>query len=170
MKRQTRNFMKWINVLKEERRIPLLLAIDLLLPPYEKEGFFCTDKSLFCGKLPSNTLYLERENVIGEIDFISIIFDNRQRARFQIGFGTRNKEVPHQWVRAGALVWAKVDESIKFQWWGAKWWHLNDDKQLTLAIQKASLLSPQVITFLTNGNAGENIWESKISAIEDRKA
>ena len=162
MQRQNKNFVKWLKFAPAERQVLLLRAIDLLLPPYEKEGFHYTSESFVFGKEPAHTLHLERENVNGHIDFISIIFDKRQRARFQIGFGTRCKELPHRWIRAGALVWKKVDESIKYKWWGAKWWHLNDDKQLALEIERAALLSPQVINFLSGGDAGENIWISEI--------
>lgn len=154
------NFIRWANTAGNDQKELLLLAANKLVPLFEIDGFQWSNKSFEYGNVPANTIHLEREYVMDQIDFVSIIFDKYYRTRFQIAFGTKQKSSPHNWVRAGALVWKKVDESIKFKWWGAKWWNINKSKKMIDAIDAVSLLIPQIIEYLSNNVAGENVWSS----------
>ena len=155
-------FSRWTAKATKGRDKALQHAVDALVPPLENAGFQWMGKSLDCGTLPSHTINLEREPVPGEIDFVMIIFDKYHVARFQMLFGTKEKETPHRWIRSGALVWKKRSESLKFKWWGARWWSLDKNAALAAAAETATSLLPQVLRFLSEGSDEKNIFASTI--------
>lgn len=140
----------------------LLRAVTLFVPPLEAAGFKCIDRWFDGGVVQANSINMEREHANGRADFVTIIFDRYRRAQFQVSAGTKEKEPPHLWVRAGALVWKKKNETMKYKWWGARWWHFDKNTALDRAIEKAASLLPQLIDYLSNGVAGENVWPSEI--------
>ena len=153
-----RRFQRWAQGATAERRHTLQLAVDSLLPVLEAAGFRCVERSFDCGDVPRNTLNMERERIAGQIDFVVIIFDQYMRAQFQIFCGTKTKSKPHSWVGSGALVWKKKSEALKFKWWGAKWWQIDEEGALRDAVATVALLLPQLLNFLDDGYADRNIW------------
>lgn len=155
-------FRRWVATANQKRVLTLERAITSVVPQFERAGFQWVDKSFDCERVPVHTVNLEREVVPGQIDFVQLIFDKRHVARFQLIFGSKEKDPPHRWVRSGALVWKKRSESVSYKWWGARWWHLDKDAALVSAIDAAASLLPQSLRFLADGVAGSNVWESQV--------
>jgi len=156
-----RAFLRWLAFGSKRRETQVRRAIEYIIPLLEKTGFEWVEKSFDGENAQVNAVELERENVEGQIDFISIIFDKYRSLKFQIALGTKKKAFPHHWIRGGRVVRCKSGLE-KHNWWGAKWWHLNKEKAFESAVKEASEVLPQAIEFLSNGTAGPNIWESEI--------
>jgi hypothetical protein len=157
-----RGFRSWASTADQTRVLTLERAVASLVPQLESAGFLWVDKSFDCGSVPVHTVNLEREVVPGRIDYVQIIFDKRHRARFQLMFGSKEKAPPHRWVRSGALVCKKKSESVEYKWWGARWWNLDKEAALVNAVDAAASLLPQLLQFLSDGVAGNNVWEARL--------
>lgn len=157
-----KGFRRWAATSSKKHAISLEHAVASLVPQLESAGFLWVDKSFDCGVVPAHTINLEREVAAGRVDYVQLVFDKRQRARFQILFGSKEKEPPHRWVRAGALVWTQ-SESITHKWWGARWWHLDREAALVGAVDVVAALLPQLLQFLSDGKAGDNVWASTLN-------
>lgn len=157
-----RAFRRWAATANRRRATVLEYAVASLVPQLERAGFHWVDKSFDCGAVPGHTVNLERELAQNRIDYVQIVFDRRQRARFQILFGSKDKDFPHRWVRAGALVWKK-SESVENKWWGARWWHLHQNAALVSAVDSVRPLLPQLFHFLDGGSIGDNVWASTLN-------
>lgn len=153
-----KGFSRWAATTPPKRAKTLEHAVVSFVPQLESAGFRWVDKSFDCGIVPAHTINLERVFVLGRVDYVQFSFDKRQRARFQVLFGSKEKEPPHRWVRAGALVWKKRSESVKYKWWGARWWHMNREMALVQAVNTVAALLPQVLQYLAEGVAAQNIW------------
>lgn len=156
-----KGFRRWAATASEKRALSLEHAVASLVPQLEGAGFQWVDKSFDCGAVPAHTINLEREVAPSQIDYVQLVFDKRQRARFQVLFGSKEKEPPHRWVRAGALVWKK-SESVEYKWWGARWWHLDREAALVGAVDAIGAMIPQLLQFLADGAAGDNVWASTV--------
>jgi hypothetical protein len=156
-----RAFLRWLALGAKKREAQTKRAIAAFLPTLKAAGFEWIEKSFDGVSAQVNAIELERENVEGQIDFVSIIFDKHRRPKFQIALGTKEKAFPHRWVRGGRVVWHK-NGLDKHNWWGAKWWHLNKEDAFDAAVKEVTGILPQAIDFLSNGAVGSNIWESKI--------
>lgn len=153
-----KGFSRWAATATTKRAKTLEHAVVVLVPQLESAGFRWVDKSFDCGIVPAHTINLEREVVPGRVDYVQLNFDKRQRARFQVLFGSKEKEPPHRWVRSGALVWKKKSESVEYKWWGARWWQVDREAALVQAINTVAVLLPQLLNFLSEGVAGQNVW------------
>jgi len=158
-----RAFKRWLALGPKSREAQASYAMRLFLPALEVVGFKWVEKGFDGVNAQVNAIELERENVQGQIDFISIIFDKYRSPRFQIALGTKEKLVPHKWVRGGRIVRRKSGLD-KHNWWGAKWWHLNKGVRFAFAVNEVFAILPQAVDFLSNGTVGPNIWESKIES------
>ena len=157
-----KGFRRWAATASAKRATSLEHAVTSLIPLLESAGFLWVDKSFDCGVVPVHTINLEREVALGRVDYVQIVFDKRQRPQFQVLFGSKEKEPPHRWVRAGALVWKK-SESVKYKLWGARWWSLDREAALVSAVDVVAALLPQLLQFLSDGVVGENVWVSTLN-------
>ena len=157
-----KGFRRWAATATQKRGLTLERAVTMLVPQFEHAGFLWVDKSFDCGSVPAHTINLEREVVPGQIDYVQLIFDKHHGARFQLIVGSKGKQAPHRWVRSGALVWKKKSESVEYRWWGARWWHLDQEAALISAIDAVTSSLPQLLRFLSDGVAGSNVWEAQL--------
>jgi hypothetical protein len=140
-------------------------AANLFVSELEPAGFVWTEVDSL-GTGPEHSVKLERVRAEGETDFVLFVFDKYRRAQFQALLGTKRSAPPHAWVRAGALVWKKQSEDIKFKWWGARWWQLDKLAALEAAVVQVHRLLPQAVDFLSGGPPGSSIWTSVIGAAQ----
>lgn len=160
--KRSKGFSRWAALGTKDRERQLMHAVALFTSLLEAAGFKWVERCFDIGIAQANSINLEREHENGQVDFVLIIFDRYRRARFQVSAGTKEKEPPHRWVRAGALVWKKKDALVKYQWWGAKWWHLDKSAALDRAIEQVASLLPQLLEYLSTDAAGPNVWPSEI--------
>lgn len=154
-----KRFLQWLE-LHQAGKPQFLATANALLAPLEKMNFQWKDVAHISGLAPPGTINLEREVVAGQMEFVQIIFDKYHRARFQVNFGSRHKDAPHEWISAGSLVWRR-DESVRFKWWGAKWWTMRRLRAMKRATERVVLLMPEVGAFLADGVEGPNILRRK---------
>jgi hypothetical protein len=157
-----KGFRRWASTASEKHVAALEYAVASLVPHLESAGFLWTDRTFDCGGAPAHTINLEREVVQGRVDFVQLIFDKHHRARLQVLFGSKEKAPPHRWVRSGALVWKKESASVEYKWWGARWWHVDKDAALMNAVNAVAALLPQLLRFLADGMAGDNVWQAEL--------
>lgn len=160
--KRSKGFSRWAAMGEKDREQQLMRAALLFISLLETVDFKLVDRYFYGGSIQANSIRLERDNINGQMDFINIIFDKYRRARFQVAGGTKDNEPPHRWIRGGALVWKKKNELMKYQWWGARWWHFDKNAALERAIENVAVLLPQLVDYLSSGVAGPNVWPSKI--------
>ncbi|WP_157515112.1 hypothetical protein [Luteimonas abyssi] len=155
-----RSFERWSALGGGMEQSLIRSAIVLTSIPLEN-GFRLERKAFDSIDPPAYALNLERHLPSGKTDFIYIGFDKYYRKRFQILFGTKETNPPHEWVRAGALVWKSMGELQRYKWWGAKWWQINKVDAFEYNVKKALDKIPQVLEYLDSGIAGPHVLEER---------
>lgn len=160
--RKLKAFIRWMKNGPDKMQPAFLRAVDMFCAPLEAVGFRCADKAFDASGVPAHTINLERKATADSTDYVMVIFDNHRRPRFQVIFGSKRTMPPQSWIRSAALVWKRDSELVKYKWWGAKWWHLNKVKSLDHAVDRVMTLMPQVVHYLSSGEAGDNVHSEEI--------
>ena len=140
-------------------------ALNAFLPILEGAGFEWVEKAFYGYNAQANSIATQRERIEGQIEFITTYFHMHRHLKFQVISGVVEKgppDKPRKWFRAGDIV-RYQSELDRAKWWGPKWWHVNKTRVYESHVKKVETILPELINFLTTGEATPNIWVHDLS-------
>ena len=156
-----KGFRRWLKAAPEKVGEVFFSAASMIALALQGIDFELVDVEFDGGRPSAQELSFQRRPGNQTTQFASVIFDRRFRLRFQISFGEKCNVAPHEWVRAGSLVWQRKSDLVDYKWWGPRWWQLNKIEVFRRRAFEVAQLVPEIDRFLADGYKGKHVLERR---------